>query len=202
MSAHAEARKRARVFIRRIKRGEEPDPKPPAPQPTVGALAQRYLCLPAEPNCKPRTVELYRGVIDNHIVPALGDRADGSISAPAVARVLDGIPRVPGNPWVIVGEAPGRRLMTLKSTWRRVMRRASAMSSRRISPDSTRRRDGSAIRISLSVGRTRTGCRNKADPSSGETPLFVQKRILDTPTGNAYVPFMGGMTSGGQARRQ
>ena len=251
----AEARNRARVFIRRIKRGEEPDPEPPAPQPTVGALAQRYLCLHAEPNCKSRTVELYRGVIDNHIVPALGDRAigsvrrreivalhqalhdrpgaanctlqvlsqmfrkaeqwglvpedsnpcrsirkyrlrarnrylskeeyrrlgrvladgraDGSISAPAVAalrllmltgcrrdeiltlrwddvdlsarelrlrdsksgpcmvaltsavaRVLDGIPRVPGNPWVIVGEAPGRRLMTLKSTWRRVMRRA------------------------------------------------------------------------------
>ena len=43
---------------------------------------------------------------------------------PAVEAVLDGIPRVRGNPWVIVGEAPGSRLRTLKSVWRRVKRRA------------------------------------------------------------------------------
>ena len=42
----------------------------------------------------------------------------------AVARVLDGIPRRPDNPWVIVGARPGRRLMTLKSTWPRVKLRA------------------------------------------------------------------------------
>lgn len=42
----------------------------------------------------------------------------------AVETVLDGIPRIPGNPWVIVGERSGRRLMTLKSTWRRVTQRA------------------------------------------------------------------------------
>lgn len=38
----------------------------------------------------------------------------------AVETVLDGITRLRGNPWVIVGERPGRRLMTLKSVWRRV----------------------------------------------------------------------------------
>ena len=43
---------------------------------------------------------------------------------PAVEAVLDGIRRIRGNPWVIVGEAPGSRLMTLKSTWRRVKSRA------------------------------------------------------------------------------
>ena len=43
---------------------------------------------------------------------------------PAVEAVLDGIPRVRGSPWVIVGEAPGSRLRTLKSVWRRVKRRA------------------------------------------------------------------------------
>lgn len=43
---------------------------------------------------------------------------------PPVEAVLDGVPRVRGNPWVIVGEAPGSRLKTLKSTWRRVKLRA------------------------------------------------------------------------------
>ena len=43
---------------------------------------------------------------------------------PAVEAVLDGIRRVRGNPWVIAGEAPGSRLKTLKSTWRRVKQRA------------------------------------------------------------------------------
>ena len=42
----------------------------------------------------------------------------------AAQRVLDGALKLPGNPWVIVGEAPGRRLRTLKSTWARVKRRA------------------------------------------------------------------------------
>ena len=43
---------------------------------------------------------------------------------PAVEAVLDGIRRTRGNPWVIVGKAPGSRLKTLKSTWRRVKVRA------------------------------------------------------------------------------
>ena len=43
---------------------------------------------------------------------------------PAVETVLDGIRRIRGNPWVIVGEVPGSRLKTLKTTWRRVKLRA------------------------------------------------------------------------------
>ena len=222
---------------------------------TVADVAQRYLRSHVAVNCKPKTMEVYRNVIDNHIAPALGDRpvgavrrsdvlalqhelrdrpavanstiqvlsqlcrkarqwglapeggnpcravrkyklrrrdrhltrdeyrrlgqalrdgeAGGWVSAPAAAAlrlliltgcrrdeiltlrwddvdfharelrlrdsksgpcmvaltpavetVLDGIRRIRGNPWVIAGEAPGTRLKTLKTTWRRVQLRA------------------------------------------------------------------------------
>ena len=241
--------------MRGIKRGEDPGTEPPSPEATVADVARRYLRSHVAVNCKPRTMELYRTVIDCHIVPALGERpigavrrsdvaalhyalrdrpavanstiqvlsqlfrkaqqwglaperrnpcrsvrkyrlrlrnrhltrdeyrrlgqalrdgeADGSVARPAATAlrlliltgcrrdeiltlrwddvdrhsrelrlrdsksgpcmvaltqaaegVLDGIRRTPGNPWVIVGEAPGTRLMTLKSTWRRVKQRA------------------------------------------------------------------------------
>ena len=250
-----QARQRAAPIIRRIKQGQDPSLKSPPREPTVAELATRYLSVDTSVNCKPTTLEHYRSIIDNHIVPALGERrigdvmradvaalhyrlrrtpgmanctlqvlsqifrtaerwgllasgsspcrlhrkyplrtrerfltpeeyrrlgralaygeADGSLSESAVAAlrlliltgcrrdeiltlrwddvdfatgelrlrdsktgarnvaltsavktVLDGIPRLPGNPWVIVGARPGRRLMTLKSTWRRVRRRA------------------------------------------------------------------------------
>ena len=250
-----EARKQAVVFMRRIRRGEDPATEPPSAEATVADVARRYLRSHVTVNCKPKTMELYRTVIDNHIVPVLGEQligavrrsdvaalhfalrdrpavanssiqvlsqlfrkaqqwglapegrnpcrsvrkyklrlrnrhlsreeyrrlgqalrdgeADGSIAGPAAAAlrlliltgcrrdeiltlrwddvdrharelrlrdsksgpcmvaltpavegVLDGIRRTPGNPWVIVGEAPGARLMTLKSTWRRVKKHA------------------------------------------------------------------------------
>ena len=40
--------------------------------------------------------------------------------SPAAARVLEGLPRIEGNPWVIPGTKPGRRLPDLNHYWDRV----------------------------------------------------------------------------------
>ena len=44
--------------------------------------------------------------------------------SPEAARVLAGIDKVPGNPWVIPGANPGQRLSSLFGPWRRVRARA------------------------------------------------------------------------------
>ena len=43
---------------------------------------------------------------------------------PAVDRVLAGIPRIEGNPWVIAGEKPGSRLKGIHPLWVRLRARA------------------------------------------------------------------------------
>ncbi len=43
---------------------------------------------------------------------------------PAVEAVLDGIPRVAGNPWVIVGRKPGAHLSNIEPIWIRLRARA------------------------------------------------------------------------------
>ena len=43
---------------------------------------------------------------------------------PAVEAVLAGIPRIAGNPWVIVGQKPGAHLASLDSIWIRLRARA------------------------------------------------------------------------------
>ncbi len=43
---------------------------------------------------------------------------------PAVAAVLDGIPRIAGNPWVIVGQKPAAHLLSLHPIWTRLRARA------------------------------------------------------------------------------
>ncbi len=76
-----EARRRAALIIARIKAGEEPVPEPMALRladgPTVGELAVRYLDEHVAVRCKPKTVAMYRLIIEKHIVPD-GDRLPGS----------------------------------------------------------------------------------------------------------------------------
>ena len=72
-----EARRRAALIIARIKAGEEPVPEPMAPtpegEPTVAAIAARYLREHVAVRCKPGTVAEYRLAVDKHIVPVLGE---------------------------------------------------------------------------------------------------------------------------------
>ena len=65
-----QARLRAAQVIDRIKRGEEPTP-PPAGA-TVADLAARYLSAHVAVNCNAHTAGIYRGSLENHILPALG----------------------------------------------------------------------------------------------------------------------------------
>ena len=65
-----QARLRAAQVIDRIKRGEEPTP-PPADA-TVADLAARYLSAHVAQNCNAHTAGIYRGSLENHILPALG----------------------------------------------------------------------------------------------------------------------------------
>ena len=44
--------------------------------------------------------------------------------SPAVRKILVGLPRTPGNPWVIPGSAPGRRLGNLNPSWELVRKKA------------------------------------------------------------------------------
>jgi len=44
--------------------------------------------------------------------------------SPSARRVLEGLPRVPGNPWVIAGTKPGRRVTNINSPWLLIRARA------------------------------------------------------------------------------
>ena len=77
-----QARKQAVAVIDRIKRGENPVAVPPEPAFTLADLAQRYLETHVAVNCNAHTAGIYRGSLDNHILPALGDDA-GRFGRPA-----------------------------------------------------------------------------------------------------------------------
>ena len=71
-----QARQRAAFIITRIRAGQDPISLPLAARfnggPTVADLAERYLEEHAAVRFKPRTRLRVRGMLDNHILPALG----------------------------------------------------------------------------------------------------------------------------------
>ena len=71
-----QARQRAAYIIARIRAGEDPVPLPLAARfnggPTVADLAERYVEEHIQVRIKPGTQFRVRGMLDNHILPALG----------------------------------------------------------------------------------------------------------------------------------
>ena len=67
-----QARLRAAQVIDRIKGGGEPIPPPAQAGATVADLAERYLSAHVAQNCNAHTAGIYRGSLENHILPALG----------------------------------------------------------------------------------------------------------------------------------
>ena len=81
------ARKRAAVVINRIKNGENPAPAPSGGSLTVADLAKRYLEAHVTVNCNAHTRGIYRGSLDNHILPALGTMPIDAVGRAEVAAL-------------------------------------------------------------------------------------------------------------------
>ena len=76
-----EARRRAALVIDRIKRSEDPEPKPPEAELTIADPAERFMRVHVGVHCKTGAAAGHRSVLDNHILPALG-----GVAASAVGR--------------------------------------------------------------------------------------------------------------------
>ena len=76
-----DARRVAAEVIDRLKKGEEAFPEPPAPEPTVADLAERYVEAHLEVNCRPGTIETFGRILRLYILPELGH-----MPLPAVER--------------------------------------------------------------------------------------------------------------------
>ena len=98
-----EARKQAALVIDRIKRGEEPEPKPPEAELTVAGLAERFMRDHVGTRCKPDTARTYRSLLENHIEPALGGMALEEVGRAEVAALHHGLRATPSVANAVLG---------------------------------------------------------------------------------------------------
>ncbi len=204
------ARREAAVVIDRIKRGEDPHPPEPAPEPTVADLAERYMRAHVEVNCRPNTVEVFRRVVDLYIVPELGELALSAVERSHVSALHHKLRDKPyqANQTVSVlakmfklaeawGMTPPRR-----NPCRSVRRYKERRRERFLTPEEYRRlgevleeaeADGSVLASGIAAIRLLllTGCRKNeivtlrwddVDRTAGEL------RIADAKTGARRVP--------------
>ena len=108
------ARKQAAAVIDRIKRGEGAEPDPSGPF-TVADLAERFLKVYVAVHCKPGTAQTYCGALNNHIVPALGERAIDSVERPDVIALHQRLHATPHQANLVVHVFS--RMMTLALSW-------------------------------------------------------------------------------------
>ena len=107
------ARKQALVVIERIRNGESPAPAGPAL--TVADLAKRYMEAHVAVSCNAHTRGIYRGSLDNHILPALGTMAVdavGRAEAAALHYALRATPRAANRALMVLS-----KMFSLAEVW-------------------------------------------------------------------------------------
>ena len=93
LGLHGEISRRASPARRRLRSStvssgaKTRSPAPPKPEITVAGLAERYLRAHVAVHCKASTTRLYRGVLDNHILPELGGAALRAVGRGHVAAL-------------------------------------------------------------------------------------------------------------------
>ena len=90
-----QARETAATVIDRIKSGEDPMNPPPPPEITVADLAERYMSGHVALNCNAHTAGIYRGSLENHILPALGAMPIGAVDGGHVSVLHYGLRDTP-----------------------------------------------------------------------------------------------------------
>ena len=92
-----EARRETALVIDRIKRGEDPVPKPPEEEPTVAVLAERFMRTYVERRLKPGTVAEYRTMLEKYILPALGGTALFGVGRAQISAFHHGMRGMPSR---------------------------------------------------------------------------------------------------------
>ncbi len=113
-----ERRREAAAAIDRIKRGEDPKPPQPAPEPTVADLAALCLKNHVAARCKPKTAKNYRVAIERHILPALGSKALKDVGPEDAGELHHGLRATPAAAnqtiWVL------SKMFSLAESWEMV----------------------------------------------------------------------------------
>ena len=109
------ARRQAVAAIDRIKNGENPVPAPSGRVLTVTELAKRYMEAHVAVNCNAHTRGIYRGSLDNHILPALGTMAVDAVGRSEVAALhyaLRATPRAANRALMVLS-----KMFSLAEAW-------------------------------------------------------------------------------------
>ena len=109
------ARRKAAEAIDRIKQGADPVPAAPAVAFTVATLAERYLNAHVSVSCSAHTASLYRGSLNNHILPALGTMPIGEVTREHVSALhlrLRDIPRAANRALMVLS-----KMFSLAEAW-------------------------------------------------------------------------------------
>ena len=113
-----ERRREAAAVIDRIKRGDDPMPPEPAPEPTVADLAARSVSVRFGVKCKPATAKAYKMALDRHVLPVLGAMPLAEVGPKEVAALHHRMRDMPSMAnravWVL------SRLFVLAETWEMV----------------------------------------------------------------------------------